>query len=90
MGGDHAAPSGPDLTRGVALSDLPDGSMLAGPVRQQEETLIADLDLGLVASGRRLIDPVGHYNRPDIFRLHVDTTPRRAVVVESFGWTRGT
>jgi len=68
---------------GNSVIVAPDGSMLAGPVRQQEETLIADLDLGLVASGRRLIDPVGHYNRPDIFRLHVDTTPRRAVVVES-------
>jgi nitrilase len=62
----------------------PDGTVLAGPVRRQEETLIADLDLGSVRSARRLIDPVGHYNRPDVFRLHVDTSPRPAVVVESF------
>lgn len=61
----------------------PDGNLIAGPVRQREETLIADLDLGLVATARRLIDPVGHYNRPDVFRLHVDTSPRPAVVVES-------
>lgn len=62
----------------------PDGSLIAGPVRQREETLIADLDLGSVRSARRLIDPVGHYNRPDVFRLHVDTSPRPPVVVESF------
>ena len=58
----------------------PNGDLLAGPVREREETLIADLDLGSVASARRLMDPVGHYNRPDVFRLSVDTSPRRAVV----------
>ena len=54
--------------------------MLAGPVRRQEETLVADLDLRKVAIQRRHIDPVGHYNRPDIFRLHVDTSPRLPVI----------
>jgi hypothetical protein len=53
--------------------------LIAGPVREREETLIADLDLRSVAIQRRHVDPVGHYNRPDIFRLHVDTSPRRAV-----------
>jgi hypothetical protein len=24
------------------------------------------------------MDPTGHYNRPDIFQLHVDTTSRQA------------
>ena len=62
----------------------PDGSLIAGPIRQTEETLIAELDLGSVRSARRLLDPVGHYNRPDVFRLHVDTSARPPVVVESF------
>jgi nitrilase len=57
----------------------PDGSVLAGPVREREETLIADLDLRTVATARRHMDPVGHYHRPDIFRLCVDTSPRPAV-----------
>jgi hypothetical protein len=52
--------------------------LLAGPVREREETLVADLDLAEVAAGRRFMDPTGHYNRPDIFRLLVDTTSRRA------------
>jgi nitrilase len=62
----------------------PDGSLIAGPVRRSEETLIAELDLGSVGAARRLLDPVGHYNRPDVFRLHVDTSPRPPVVVGSF------
>jgi nitrilase len=58
----------------------PDGDVIAGPVREQEQTLIADLDLDQVLLGRRLFDPVGHYNRPDVFRLVVDTTAHPAVV----------
>ena len=57
--------------------------MLAGPVREREETLVADLDLSTVAVERRHLDPTGHYNRPDVFRLHVDTSPRPAVIETS-------
>jgi nitrilase len=72
------------VEEGNTVIVAPDGSMIAGPLRRQEETLIADLDLGSVRSARRLLDPVGHYNRPDVFRLHVDTSPRPPVVIESF------
>jgi nitrilase len=71
--------NGPWLEEGNTVIVGPDGTVLAGPVRQREETLIADLDLRQVAIGRRHLDPAGHYNRPDIFRLHVDTSPRPAV-----------
>jgi nitrilase len=75
--------NGPWLEEGNTVIVAPDGSVLAGPVRQREETLVADLDLQAVAVQRRHIDPVGHYNRPDIFRLHVDTSPRPAVTLVS-------
>ena len=58
----------------------PTGAIIDGPAREREETLIADLDLDEVLSGRRMRDPVGHYHRPDIFRLLVDTTPRVPVI----------
>jgi len=71
--------NGPWLEEGNTVIVAPDGTVLAGPVREREETLVLDLDLRAVAVARRFLDPVGHYNRPDIFRLCVDTSPRPAV-----------
>jgi predicted amidohydrolase len=76
--------NGPWLEQGNTVIVAPDGTVLAGtvlagPVREREETLVLDLDLRAVAIARRYLDPVGHYNRPDIFRLCVDTSPRPAV-----------
>jgi nitrilase len=64
----------------------PDGTILAGPVREREETLFAEVDLRQVAAQRRLMDPTGHYNRPDVFKLVVDTSERRPVVTTEQGW----
>jgi nitrilase len=36
----------------------PNGDLIAGPLREREETLIADLELGEVLSARRHLDPV--------------------------------
>ncbi len=57
----------------------PNGEILAGPARHEETILFAELDLTAVRSARRLFDPVGHYHRPDVFRLAVDTAPRPVV-----------
>ena len=58
------------------------GDLLAGPARQTETILTAEVDLAAVRAGRRQFDPAGHYHRPDIFRLSVDTRPRPAVSLE--------
>jgi nitrilase len=60
----------------------PDGALLAGPAREEETILTAEVDLDAVRAARRMFDPVGHYNRPDVFRLSVDTRPRPAVTVD--------
>jgi nitrilase len=57
----------------------PDGELLAGPARHEETILTAEIDLAAVRAARRYFDPVGHYHRPDVFRLTVDTQPRPAV-----------
>ena len=74
---------GPWLEEGNTVIVAPSGEVLAGPLREREETIICDLDVGSVAAARRLLDPVGHYNRPDVFRLHVDISPRPPVVETS-------
>lgn len=59
----------------------PTGRVLAGPARHEETILYADIDPAAVRAARRYFDPVGHYHRPDIFQLSVDTRPRTAVVL---------
>jgi len=69
---------GPWIEPGSSLIVAPDGSLLAGPVSEAEEMLVADLDLNVTLTKRRFMDPTGHYHRPDVFRLLVDTTSREA------------
>lgn len=57
----------------------PDGAWIAGPVHLKETIVYADLDLDHVAREQYAMDVVGHYNRPDIFNLVVDTRARPQV-----------
>jgi nitrilase len=59
----------------------PNGDVMAGPARHQEVILTADVELDAVRAVRRLFDPVGHYHRPDVFRLVADTRPRPTVTL---------
>jgi nitrilase len=61
----------------------PNGEIVAGPLRYQEGILTAEVDLTRVAETRRMFDPAGHYHRPDVFQLTVDTRPRHAVTLIS-------
>lgn len=67
------------LSRGNSAIIGPEGEILAGPLIGEEGVLYAEIDAGRARSGRQQFDPVGHYSRPDIFRLCVDTSPRPAV-----------
>ena len=63
----------------------PFGRVLAGPARDGEALLTVDLDLGEIARGTFDLDVVGHYARPDIFRLVVDAAARAPVVWHPVG-----
>jgi nitrilase len=54
----------------------PDGRFLAGPVREREEILYAEIDLRRCAAGKRTLDVAGHYARPDIFEMTVQGRSR--------------
>lgn len=67
------------LIRGGSLIVDPLGTVLTGPAYDQSCVLVADLDMGMLARGKYDFDPVGHYARPDIFSLTVDTAPKPPV-----------
>ena len=69
------------LIAGGSCIVSPFGEVLAGPARDSEAILVADLDLDDIARGTFDLDTVGHYARPDVFRLVVDERPTRPVVV---------
>jgi nitrilase len=80
---DYATSFGDDpdeiLSRGGSCIVAPLGQLLAGPDFSGECVLTADLDLGDIARGKFDFDVVGHYARPDVFRLHVNEQPRPIV-----------
>jgi predicted amidohydrolase len=67
------------LQFGGSMIVAPDARVLAeagsGP-----ETLIADLDLASIGQALTALDTDGHYARPDVFELSVDTRARTGVV----------
>ena len=63
------------LCRGGSAIYAPLGECLAGPLWDEEGILFADLDMAQVDGGKFDFDVVGHYARPDVFRLHVNERP---------------
>jgi nitrilase len=62
----------------------PLGDVLAGPAEHETGLITAEIDTGDIVRARYDFDAVGHYSRPDIFRLQVDETPRPGVAFEPF------
>jgi nitrilase len=57
----------------------PMGNVVAGPLRDGEGLLFADLDVGRTLEGKFDLDVAGHYARPDLFRLLVNKNEQPAV-----------
>lgn len=68
------------MARGNATICGPDGAVLAGPLEEAEGILYAEIDATHARTSRRQFDAVGHYARPDVLRLVVDTEAKPAAV----------
>jgi nitrilase len=78
------------ISRGGSCIVDPFGKFLAGPNFEDETILVAELDRRLLPKARFDFDPVGHYSRPDIFRLVVDDQPKPPVSILAAAEKTGT
>ncbi|MEV6344312.1 carbon-nitrogen hydrolase family protein [Actinoplanes sp. NPDC051851] len=67
------------LMRGGSAVVAPTGEVLAGPVFDAETLLFAEVDRAEIVRMSLDFDVTGHYARPDIFSLTVDTTAKTPV-----------
>ncbi len=67
------------MNKGYSCIVSPEGELLAGPLVEEEGILYAELDTAQARASRYEFDPVGHYSRPDVFRLLVDESAKPPV-----------
>ncbi|WP_454659173.1 carbon-nitrogen hydrolase family protein [Bosea beijingensis] len=67
------------LIRGGSCIVDPLGNVLVEPDFTGETIKVAELDRRVIVRGKYDLDVTGHYARPDVFKLSVDTRPKQAV-----------
>ena len=67
---------------GDSIVIAPGGEIVAGPMREKAGILYCEVDKEKARIAKRALDVTGHYSRPDIFQLHVNTQPQTPVVFE--------
>ena len=67
------------MCRGGSVIISPMGEILAGPLFGREGILYADLNRDDLTKAKLDFDVIGHYARPDVFNLTVNTSPRPSV-----------
>jgi nitrilase len=67
---------------GDSVVVAPGGEIVAGPMTKEQGILYADIDVSQSSAAHRKLDVAGHYSRPDIFQLHIDTAPQSPVKLD--------
>lgn len=68
------------IMHGGSMIVDPMGKILAGPVFDTETILYADIDTGIGRASNLDFDVCGHYSRPDLFKVTVNTSAMQPVV----------
>lgn len=76
---DVEPPLGDVLMRGGSMIVDPSGKVLAGPIFDEETILYAEVDLETKTKSHLDFDSVGHYSRPDVFSMTVNTRAAESV-----------
>ncbi len=67
------------LSNGGSCIAAPDGSWVIEPIEGKEVVVTATINLNEVRKERQNFDPSGHYSRPDVFELTVNTRRQKLV-----------
>ncbi|AXI38392.1 nitrilase [Bacillaceae bacterium ZC4] len=67
------------MSRGGSAIVGPLGEYVAKPVFGKEDIIIAELDMKQIAYSQFDFDPVGHYARPDVFKLLVNKEKKTTI-----------
>ena len=70
------------INPGDSLVVAPGGEIIAGPMRKEKGILYAEVDSNRAAISKRDLDITGHYSRPDIFTLSVNTQPQSPIKIK--------
>ncbi len=70
------------LANGGSCIAGPDGEWIVGPVINKEGLIIQSIDFNRVLEERQNFDPVGHYSRPDVTKLTVNTERQTTVEIK--------
>ncbi len=74
----------PVLQGGICTAVVsPEGQYLAGPLQEGEGMAVADIELETIPLQKSFLDTAGHYSRPDILKLKLDSTPQE--ILEEIG-----